>query len=427
MKIKSVKAIEILDSRGNPTVKCSVFLENGQYGQASVPSGASTGKYEALELRDHDETRFNGKGVLKAVENVNTTINQSLSGLDVEKQETIDKTLIKIDGTVNKSKLGANAILSVSMAAARAAATVTGLPLYEYLAQFNPRFDGTYRLPLPQFNVLNGGLHASWATDIQEYMIFPVGLPHFSDLLRMGVEIYQNLKKVLQENNYSTNVGDEGGFAPQVSSNEEPFRLLTRAVESAGYKLSSQVVFGIDAAASEFFTDGKYNLKKEGKIFDRDQLNQFYQSLKSKYPIFSFEDIFDQDDWQAFTDFTKKTDVQVVGDDLYVTNPSRLDRGIKEKTTNAVLVKLNQIGTVSETIKTINLAREHNFAVIVSHRSGETEDPFIADLAVGMGVSQIKSGAPARGERVAKYNRLLEIEQQLQDKASLSALPFKAF
>ncbi|MCX6795667.1 MAG: phosphopyruvate hydratase [Candidatus Falkowbacteria bacterium] len=426
MKIKSIRAWEILDSRGNPTVAAEVVLENGLVGRSGVPSGASTGSYEAVELRDNDEGRYNGLGVLAAVKNVNEIIAPALVGLEIENQNHLDQKMIDLDGTENKAKLGANAILAVSLACARAAAASLGQPLYQYLSKFNPRFAGKFSLPVPMMNVLNGGKHANWATDIQEYMILPIGAKHFFFFFMMCAEIYQALKKTLKDQGYSVNVGDEGGFAPAVSSNEEAFRLLTEAVVAAGYSLGEEVVFGIDAAATEFFADGLYNLKKEGKSMSSSQMIGFYQDLAERHPIISFEDILSEDDWQGFKDFSLafNNEVQLVGDDLYVTNVSRLKRGIEEKTSNSILIKLNQIGTLSETVAAINLALENSMTAVISHRSGETEDSFIADLSVAMGTGQIKTGAPARSERTAKYNRLLEIEAELGELGTYANFPF---
>ena len=426
MKIKNIKALEILDSRGNPTVAATVILDNGAQGTAMVPSGASTGSHEAVELRDGDTNRYNGLGVLTAVKNIQDKILPALVGLDAEKQAAIDKTMIDLDGTENKAKLGANAILAVSLACARAAAAGLNLPLYEYLARLNPDFNGHYELPVPMMNVLNGGKHANWATDIQEYLILPVGAKTIADAVRVGAEIYQSLKKVLKERDYNITVGDEGGFAPAVASNEETFSLLAEAVRTAGYVLGEDVVFGIDAAATEFYADGAYNLKKENKTLTGQELMGFYTDLQAKYPIYSFEDVFAEDDWESFKEFTaaNKNLAQVVGDDLYVTDIKRLEKGIAEKSSNSILIKLNQIGTLTETIKAILLARRHGLTAVISHRSGETEDAFIADLAVALGVGQIKTGAPARSERTAKYNRLLEIETELGNRAAYARFPF---
>jgi enolase len=425
MKIKEIFAEEILDSRGNPTVSATVILEDGSTGVSMVPSGASTGSYEAMELRDGDLNRYNGAGVLKAVENINKIISYKLSGQDAANQKQVDDIMIKLDGTENKSKLGANAILAVSMACARAEAISEKLPLYEYLSRMNPDFKGKYFMPIPQMNIMNGGKHANWATDIQEYMILPVGAANEQEAVRMCAEIYAHLKKVVKNKGYSTGVGDEGGFAPEVKSNEEPFALIKEAVKSAGYKLGEDVVLGIDTAATEFFTDGQYDLRKEGKAMDSLDLGEFYAQMIERYPIVSLEDIFAEDDWAGFAAFHKKfPKKQIVGDDLYVTNIKRLKKGIDEKVCNSILIKLNQIGTVSETIETVLLARENNMTAVISHRSGETEDTFIADFVVAMGTGQIKTGAPCRSERTAKYNRLMSIERQLGKRAEYAKWPF---
>ena len=426
MKIKDIRALEILDSRGNPTVSATVILDNGASGTAMVPSGASTGSYEAVELRDGDKNRYNGLGVLTAIKNIEETIKPALIGLDPEKQTEIDELMIKLDGTENKAKLGANAILAISLAVARAAANGLGLPLYKYLAKFNPDADGKYEMPVPMMNVLNGGKHANWATDIQEYMILPIGAKSIAGAVRICAEIYQALKKVLKDRGYGITVGDEGGFAPAVQSNEETFALLAEAVRSAGYGVGEEVVFGIDAAATEFYKDGAYELKKEGKSMSGSELASFYADLQSKYPIYSFEDVFAEDDWDAFREFTAANDhlAQVVGDDLYVTNVKRLEKGIANKSSNSILIKLNQIGTLTETVKAVMLARKHGMTAVISHRSGETEDSFIADLVVALGTGQIKTGAPARSERTAKYNRLMEIEAELGGQAAYARFPF---
>jgi enolase len=426
MKIKSIKALQILDSRGNPTLAATVTLENGAIGWAAVPSGASTGSYEAVELRDGDKAIYGGQSVLSAVKNVEEKIAPALLGLDATDQENIDAVMIALDGTENKAVLGANAILGVSMAVARAAANGLNQPLYQYLSKFNPEFNGTYQMPVPMMNVLNGGKHANWATDIQEYMVLPVGAKSITEAVQMCAEIYQTLKKVLKAKGYGITVGDEGGFAPAVSSNEETFDLLTEAVTTAGYKLGDDIVFGIDAAATEFFQDGAYHLNKENKVMTTDELIAFYQELAERHPIRSFEDILAEDDWTGFKNFTDafNREVQVVGDDLYVTNVKRLERGINEKTTNSILIKLNQIGSLTETIAAINEARAAGMTAVVSHRSGETEDAFIADFVVAMGTGQIKTGAPARSERTAKYNRLMAIEAELEGKSQYAAFPF---
>jgi enolase len=426
MKIKSISALQILDSRGNPTLSATVTLENGAIGWAAVPSGASTGSYEAVELRDGDKAVYGGAGVLQAVKNVEEKIATALIGQDATDQKKIDEIMIALDGTENKAVLGANAILGVSMAVARAAAAGLNQPLYQYLSKFNPNFSGVYQMPVPMMNVLNGGKHANWATDIQEYMVLPVGAKTIAEAVRMCAEIYQTLKKVLKDKGYGISVGDEGGFAPTVSSNEETFDLLSEAVAKAGYKLGTDIVYGIDAAATEFFQDGAYHLNKENKVMSSEELIAFYQDLALRHPIRSFEDILAEDDWTGFKNFTEafNREVQVVGDDLYVTNVKRLERGITEKTTNSILIKLNQIGTLTETIDAITKAQDSGMTAVISHRSGETEDAFIADLVVAMGTGQIKTGAPARSERTAKYNRLIAIEAELAGKSEYAAFPF---
>ncbi|MEK7109694.1 MAG: phosphopyruvate hydratase [Patescibacteria group bacterium] len=426
MKIKSLLAQEILDSRGYPTIECVTTLEDGSTGWAAVPSGASTGKYEAVELRDNDPKRFGGAGVLKAVENVNTKIQSIVAGLDAEDQNKLDKTMIELDGTENKANLGANAILSVSLSAARAQATSEKKPLYQYLSKFNPDFKGVYTMPLTMMNVLNGGKHGNWASDIQEYMIFPVGAKNVQESVRMGAEVYQALKSVLKSKSYAIAVGDEGGYAPQFKSNEEPFQILMEAIQKAGYVPGRDISLGIDGAASEFFKDNKYNLKKEGLVLSTDEFVEFYLNLWKKYPIVSMEDIFDQDDWEGFKKLYDKTEgkMQVMGDDLFVTNIKRLQKGIDEKTCNSILIKLNQIGTLTETVDAVLMARKAGMTAIVSHRSAETEDAFMADFVVAMGTGQIKTGAPARGERTAKYNQLMRIERELGNKAQFAKFPF---
>ncbi|MFA6995051.1 MAG: phosphopyruvate hydratase [Patescibacteria group bacterium] len=425
MKIIDISALEVLDSRGNPTVSATVFLDNGASGTSLVPSGASTGSYEAVELRDNDAARFNGLGVLKAINNITTKIKPALLGFNPENQKEIDELMIKLDGTENKANLGANAILAVSLATARAAANGLNIPLYEYLTRFNPNFIGNYEMPIPMMNVLNGGKHADWATDIQEYLILPIGAKNLTEAVRIGAEIYQQLKKNLKKQGYSIMVGDEGGFAPTVKSNEEPFILLSEAIKAAGYQLKKDVVFGVDAAATEFYAAGVYTLKKENKNLTAAKLADFYSDLQTKYPIYSWEDIFSEDDWSGFHDFSvAHPEHQIVGDDLYVTSIKRLERGIKEKTTNSILIKLNQIGTLSETVEAILLAEKNGLTAVISHRSGETEDTFIADLAVALGTGQIKTGAPARSERLAKYNRLIAIEAELKTRASYAHWPF---
>lgn len=426
MKIKTISALEILDSRGNPTVSARVILENGLSGEAAVPSGASTGSYEAVELRDGDQARYHGAGVLKAIANIENIIAPALTGMAVDDQKAIDYKMLALDGTENKAKLGANAILAVSLACARAAAVALNQPLYQYLTKFNSEFANRYYLPVPMMNVLNGGKHADWATDIQEYMILPVGAKNFSGAVRMVSEIYQSLKKILKTKQYAISVGDEGGFAPAFKNNEEPFQVLTEAAVAAGYALGEDVVFGIDAAATEFYAAGGYNLKKEGKTLSSEELIAFYQDLSARHPLVSFEDVLAEDDWDGFKKFTAAFSpwCQIIGDDLYVTNVKRLERGIAERSSNSILIKLNQIGTLTETVAAIDLARQNGLTAVVSHRSGETEDTFIADFVVAMGTGQIKTGAPCRSERTAKYNRLLAIAAELGDQAEYAHFPF---
>ena len=435
MKIKSLLAQEILDSRGFPTIECVTTLDDGSTGWAAVPSGASTGKYEAVELRDADAKRFAGAGVLKAVENVNTKILSAVRGLDAEDHKKLDQTMIDLDGTENKANLGANAILSVSLSTARAQAASEKKPLYQYLSKFNPDFKGTYSMPLTMMNVLNGGKHGNWASDIQEYMIFPVGAKNVQESVRMGVEVYQALKSILKSKGYAIAVGDEGGYAPQFKSNEEPFQILMEAIQKAGYTPGVDISLGIDGAASEFYTaasaeasasQGKYQLKKEGLVLSTDELVEFYLNLWKKYPIVSMEDIFDQDDWAGFKKLYDKTQgkMQVMGDDLFVTNIKRLQKGIDEKTCNSILIKLNQIGTLTETVDAVLMAHKAGMTAVVSHRSAETEDAFMADFVIAMGTGQIKTGAPARGERTAKYNQLMRIERELGNKSQFAKFPF---
>ncbi len=408
--IENVCAREILDSRGNPTVEVDVLLDDGTVGRAAVPSGASTGVHEAVELRDGDKERFGGKGVAKAVENVNEAIADVIIGLDPTRQVEIDQAMIRLDGTPNKGKLGANAILGVSLAVAKAAALSVGLPLYQYLGGVNAK-----ELPVPMMNILNGGAHADNNVDIQEFMIMPVGADSFAEALRINAEIYQALKKVLKGKGLATAVGDEGGFAPNLESNEEALQVIVEAIEKAGYKPGEQVRLAIDTAASELFEDGKYNLKGEGVVKTADEMVAWYASLCEKYPIVSIEDGLAEDDWDGWKKLTdalgKK--VQLVGDDLFVTNVERLQKGIEQGVANAILIKLNQIGTLTETLDAIEMAKRAGYTAIVSHRSGETEDTTIADVVVGTNAGQIKSGAPCRTDRVAKYNQLLRIEEDL--------------
>ena len=415
-RIINIQAMEILDSRGNPTVRARVRLENGITGIASVPSGASTGINEALELRDGDKGRFGGKGVLKAVENVNRKIAPELVGMYAEDQANLDRIMLELDGTETKKDLGANAILGVSMAAADAAAKNSGLSLHAYLGGV-----GSTRLPVPMMNILNGGEHADNSVDIQEFMIMPKGAPNFREALRCGSETFQALKKILLAKGYSTGVGDEGGFAPNLGSNEEACELILEAVEKAGYKPGEEIFLALDSAASSFFKEGRYEFKKSGGgIKNSSEMLSFYQDLCSKYPICSIEDPMDENDWEGFASMTEALgdQVQIVGDDLFVTNTVFVERGIRESSANAVLIKLNQIGTVTETVSTIEMCRKAGWNYIISHRSGETEDTFMADFAVAMGGGQIKTGSACRSERIAKYNRLLEIEAELGSVAS---------
>ncbi|HIP43041.1 MAG TPA: phosphopyruvate hydratase [Aquifex aeolicus] len=411
-KIIRVHGREVLDSRGNPTVEVEVELESGAIGKAIVPSGASTGEREALELRDGEQGRFLGKGVLKAVDNVNGVIAKALKGLEPYNQKEIDEILINLDGTENKSKLGANAILGTSMAVARVAARELGIPLYEYLGG---KFG--YRMPVPLMNVINGGAHADNNLDIQEFMIVPVCGGSFKEALRAGVETFHNLKKILKEKGYSTNVGDEGGFAPNLNSSEEALDILLQAIEKAGYKPGEDILLALDVASSEFYEDGVY--KFEGKILKGEEMVEFYEKLINKYPIVSIEDPMSENDWEGWKLITRKlgSRVQLVGDDLFTTNPKILKRGIEEGIANAILVKLNQIGTVSETLDTVMLAKEKGYSAIISHRSGETEDTFISHLAVATNSGQIKTGSASRTDRIAKYNELIRIEERLGDGA----------
>jgi enolase len=414
--ITEIRAREILDSRGNPTVSTHVYLNSGAVGKAAVPSGASTGKHEALELRDGDPSRYLGKGVLKAVANVKEIIAPQIIGLDALEQEQIDKRLIQLDGTPSKKKLGANAILSVSMAAAQAASQAVGLPLYNYLGKKE-----TFRLPVPQINILNGGSHADNNVDLQEFMIVPAGGPSFSEAIRMSAEVFHHLKKILQKKGYSTAVGDEGGFAPNLKSNEEALELILESIHQAGYRPGKDIWLALDAAASEFYSDKKYFFKKsDGSKRSAEEMIDFYQSLVQKYPIISIEDGFAEDDWEGWSLMTEVLGqkIQIVGDDIFVTNLERFKEGVKKKIGNSILIKLNQIGTLSETIETVRYAQEKEYSTVISHRSGETEDTFIADLSVAVDSGQIKTGSLSRSERVAKYNRLMEIEEELKNRGS---------
>jgi len=413
-KIKKVKAREILDSRGNPTVEVDVVLDNGLIGRAAVPSGASTGTREAVELRDGDKKRYLGKGVLKAVENVNKIIAPGLIGKNPKKQKEIDYLMIKLDGTENKAKLGANAILGVSLATAKAASCDEGKSIYQYLGDKD-----AVRLPIPFLNILNGGKHADNNVDIQEFMIAPIGAPSFREALRYASEVYHTLKGILKSKGLSTSVGDEGGFAPNLSRNEEAIEVIIAAIEKAGYKPGKDVAIVLDPAASEFYQDGKYLLKADKKSLSSEEMVDYYAGLVSKYPIISLEDGLAENDWDGWKILTKKLGekIQLVGDDIFVTNPKILTEGIKQGIANAVLIKLNQIGTITETLETINLAKKSGYACMFSHRSGETEDSFLADITVATNAGQLKTGAPARSERLAKYNQLLRIEEELGDKA----------
>lgn len=413
--VEAVQAREILDSRGNPTVEVEVFLTSGAMGRAAVPSGASTGAYEAVELRDGDKKRYGGKGVLTAVENINDEITEVVVGMDPLDQVGIDMLMVEVDGTANKGRLGANAILGVSLAVARAAAEEVGLPLYRYLGGPNAR-----TLPVPMMNVLNGGQHAEGSSvDMQEFMVMPVGAASFSEGLRQGTEVFHTLKKVLHERGLATQVGDEGGYAPNLESNEDAVQLVLEAIERAGYEAGEDVVIALDPAATELYEDGSYTLAGEGRTLSSDEMVSFWTEWLGRYPIVSIEDGLAEDDWSAWQKLTKAVgnECQLVGDDLYVTNTGRLRRGIDEKSGNAILIKLNQIGTLTETLEAIEMAHRAGFRAVISHRSGETDDTFIADLAVSTNSGQIKTGAPSRVDRVAKYNQLLRIEEDLADTA----------
>ncbi|MFA6092112.1 MAG: phosphopyruvate hydratase [Elusimicrobiota bacterium] len=422
-KISSVRAMEILDSRGNPTVRVFVDLDNGIAVSASVPSGASTGENEAVELRDGDKKRYGGKGTLKAVANVNKLIAPKLIGMDPFQQAQIDRFMIELDGTPTKAKLGANALLGVSMAVSRAAAQTAKVPLYSYLGGCCAK-----RLPVPMMNILNGGKHAENSVDLQEFMVMPVGAPCFAEALRWGAEVFHTLKSILKKKNYAVGVGDEGGFAPDLKSNEEAVEVILQAIEQAGYKPGKDVVLALDPAASSFFENGSYNLSKsnQGKKTTQ-QMNAMWKTWVTKYPILSIEDGLNENDWNGFAEMTSQlgSKVQIVGDDLFVTNSKFVRRGIAEKSANAVLIKLNQIGTVTETVETIELCRKAGWNYVISHRSGETEDAFMADFSVAMGGGQIKTGSACRSERICKFNRLLEIEAELGKCADFSS-PFAA-
>ncbi len=414
VEITDVKAREILDSRGNPTVEVDVFAACGAMGRAAVPSGASTGKREALELRDKRSKRFGGKGVMTAVKNINSKIAPSVRGMDVSGQVKLDRFLIKLDGTPNKSKLGANAILGVSMATAKAAASANGIPLYKYLGGLNARY-----LPVPMMNIINGGAHATNSLDIQEFMIIPVGAGTIAHAVQMGAETFHSLKKILKSEHLSTAVGDEGGVAPDLQSNEEAIQYIIRAIESAGYKPGKEIGLGLDAAASEFYQKGKYTLRSEKKILNSEKMIDYYEELIDKYPILSIEDGLAEQDWKGWELMTERLGgfVQIVGDDIFVTNPKIFKKGIEKGIANSILIKLNQIGTVTETLDTVEMAKQAGYTTIISHRSGETEDTFIADFAVGVNGGQIKTGSMSRSDRVAKYNQLIRIEEELGEGA----------
>jgi len=413
--IQKIHAREILDSRGNPTVEVDIVLKDGTRARAAVPSGASTGTREAVELRDNDKKRFGKKGVLTAVANVNTMLAPALAGLDSSDQERIDSTMIALDGTPNKARLGANAILGVSIAAARAAAQSEGLPLYEYLSPAH-----TYLLPVPMMNVLNGGVHAQWqGADFQEYMIAPFGAPDFSTALRWGAETYHTLQDILKKKNYPTAVGDEGGFAPKVATNEEPLELITNAIEQAGYRPGTDIGIALDPASSGFFHDGNYELKREGRVLTAEEMIAYYRRLAENFPVISIEDGLAEDDWAGWKLLNRELGgkIELIGDDIFVTSPALVQKGIDEDIANSVLIKLNQIGSVTETLATIALAHKAGWGINVSHRSGETVDSFIADFTVATCAGKLKTGAPCRGERVEKYNQLMRIEEDLGDGA----------
>lgn len=418
-RIEKIQARQIMDSRGNPTVEVDVLLKDGTLGRAAVPSGASTGTNEALELRDKDDKRYGGKGVYTAVKNVNTTIAPKVIGLPAHQQLKIDNLMLELDGTEFKSNLGANAILGVSLAVAHAAAQSYGVPLYKYIGGEKAEI-----LPVPNMNVMNGGAHAGWNYELQEFMLSPVGVKSFSEALQVGAEVYQMLKKVLKDKGHPTTVGDEGGFAPKLTKNEEPVQLIMEAIEKAGYTPGKEVFISLDPAASEFFKNGKYNLKSEGKQLSSEEMVAMYEEWIKKYPIISIEDGLSEADWDGWKLLTERLGkkIQLVGDDLFVTNPEFLKKGIKQKCGNSILIKLNQIGTLSETLYTMEVAKASGYTYMTSHRSGETEDTTIADLAVATNSGQIKTGAPCRSERVCKYNQLLRIEELLGEKAKFIGL-----
>ena len=410
--IAAVWAREILDSRGNPTVEVEVVLESGATGRAAVPSGASTGSREALELRDGDAGRYGGKGVTKAVQNIMDEISEEVVGMDALRQIDLDSLMIELDGTENKSRLGANAMLGVSMATARAASTFLGLPLYQYLGGINAKI-----LPVPQMNIINGGAHAPNTLDIQEFMILPLGAQTFAEALRMGAETFHALRKILAKDGHITSVGDEGGFAPNLKDHREAFRYIMKAIEEAGYQPGREIALAIDAAASEFYRDGKYHLAGEGRILSSAELIDYYKGFTSEFPLVSIEDGLAEGDWEGWKKMTQALEekIQIVGDDIFVTNPAILSEGILQGVANSILIKLNQIGTLTETLDTIEMAKESSYTTVISHRSGETEDSFIADLAVAVNAGQIKTGSASRSDRMAKYNQLLRIEEELED------------
>ncbi|MCE3251390.1 MAG: phosphopyruvate hydratase [Cellvibrio sp.] len=420
-KIVDIKAFEILDSRGNPTVMAEVILDDGSVGSATAPSGASTGSREALELRDGDKSRYLGKGVLKAVNNINTTIKNLVVGMDSLDQRALDNAMIKADGTDFKTVLGANAILAVSLANAKAAAISKKVPLYAHIADLNGT-PGKYSMPVPMMNIINGGEHADNNVDIQEFMVQPVGAKTFAEALRMGAEIFHTLKKILHDQGLSTSVGDEGGFAPNLPSNEDALKIISTAVEKAGYKLGDNVTLALDCASTEFYKDGKYDLAGEGRVFTTNEFSDYLADLAAKYPIISIEDGKDESDWAGWADLTQKIGhkIQLVGDDLFVTNTKILKEGIDKKIANSILIKFNQIGSLSETLDAIKMAQDAGYTAVISHRSGETEDTTIADLAVATAAGQIKTGSLCRSDRVSKYNRLLRIEAELG-----AAAPYK--
>ncbi len=413
--IANIKSRQVLDSRGNPTIETEVILESGAYGKAIVPSGASTGEFEAVELRDNDPTLYNGKSVLKAIKNVNEIIVHELIGLDALNQRFIDKVMLDLDGTPNKNRLGANAILSVSMAVTRAAADYMGLPLYKYIGGING-----YIIPVPMMNILNGGKHADNSVDIQEFLIMPIGAKTFSEGIRWGVEVFHTLKKVLKEKGYNTNVGDEGGFAPNLKSNEEALELILEAIEKAGYKAGKQICLALDPASSEFYEKGKYVFKwSDGSKRSSSEMIDYYENLINNYPIYSIEDGLAEEDWDGWVEMNKRLGdrIQIVGDDIFVTNKKRLEKGIKLNAANSILIKLNQIGTVTETLDTVFYAYRHGYTCVVSHRSGETEDTYIADFSVAINSGMIKTGSASRTDRICKYNQLLRIEEELGSSA----------